>query len=170
MKSNNFYILGIDPSMNYTGWCVIDVDIINEKFRVQNCGLITTHEVNCNIKSLAVLTKKLNEVLLENKFDDVAVESSYVNTNPVASLKLARAIGCVISIVSNYNNNIYEYAPKAVKTRFCGDGKASKNDIRYAITQLLNVDVENEHVADSIALAICHYYSIGMNKITNLMK
>lgn len=157
------YILGIDPSINYTGWCVISTDLISEKFKVENCGLITTNEANCNIKSLAILTKKFYEVLSQNKFDDVAIESSYVNINPISSLKLARAIGCIISVVSTYNSNITEYTPKSVKTRFCGNGNACKDDIKNTIKQILNVIVDNEHVADSIAIAICHYYSTSAN-------
>jgi len=54
---------------------------------------------------------------------------------------------------------IMEYSPREIKKAVVGNGNASKQQVRYMITQLLPITQSNltSDAADALAIALCYY-------------
>ena len=52
-----------------------------------------------------------------------------------------------------------EYSPREIKKSVCGNGNASKQQVRYMINQLypLKESPKRDDAFDALAVATCHY-------------
>ena len=57
---------------------------------------------------------------------------------------------------------IFEYAPRSIKLAVTGKGAASKEQVAMMAQRLLGVDIPQEYLdaTDALAIAICHHYHI----------
>ena len=57
---------------------------------------------------------------------------------------------------------IFEYAPRSIKLAVTGKGAASKEQVAMMAQRLLGVDIPQEYLdaTDALAIALCHHYHI----------
>lgn len=148
-------IIGIDPGLNKTGFGIIEVNNNNLSFIA--CGTIATKaEDNLTIR-LNNLHTSLTKVIEQFKPDEAAIEETFVNNNPLSSLKLGQARGALILSLALCNLKITEYSTTAVKKTIVGVGRADKNQIATMIKILLpSAKCHGEDESDALAVAICH--------------
>lgn len=153
-------LLGLDPGLRHTGWGVIDV-----------IGSRLVHVANGTVKSSADrdLSDRLRElhdgliqVLADWEPDGAAVEETFVNKNPVSTLKLGQARGIALLVPALAGIRVAEYAPNHIKKSVVGSGHAAKQQIHAMVRILLpGVEITGPDAADALAVAICHAHHGG---------
>jgi len=148
-------ILGIDPGLIKTGWGIIDHTGSSLKFIA--CGLIKPNNSLPLAERLSSLSEGLTQVITAYTPDTCSIEETFVNKNPMSSLKLGHARGALMLTVSLAGISLTEYAATLVKKSVTGVGRAEKNQVGMMVKQLMpTAQIESEDAADALAVAICH--------------
>lgn len=157
-------ILGIDPGLGHTGWGIIKKQ--DNKLSFVDCGVISSKPKDSLAHRLLFIKDGLQEVLNKYNPDQCAIEETFVNKNPLSSLKLGHARGAAILTCSLNGLNPYEYAATLVKKTIVGAGRAEKSQIAMMVKTLLpKAIITSEDAADALAVAICHCQHSSMNKL-----
>ena len=148
-------IIGIDPGLQRTGWGVIDV--AGNRLSFVACGTVTSTAKDELAGRLVELHDGLSAVVALHGPDEAAVEHTFVNTNPTATLKLGQARGIALLVPAKAGLAVAEYAPNAVKKAIVGAGHADKDQVQHMVKILLPKAVwQGADAADALAIAICH--------------
>ena len=155
MAGRSIRILGIDPGLRRTGWGVIDV--AGNRLIFTACGSVATSDKGALAERLVTIHDGLAEVIAQWSPDEAAVEATFVNKNPSATLKLGQARGIAMLVPAKAGLSVAEYAPNLVKKTIVGAGHAEKAQIRLMIGVLLpKADPQSEDAADALAIAVTH--------------
>lgn len=146
-------IMGIDPGSSQTGYGIIDASN-----RVHGYGVIAlTGDHMLRIQSIY---HEVGRLVAQFKPRACAVEMPVYGRNPQAMLKLGRAQAAAILAVLNQGLSVAQYTPKMVKQSVTGNGNASKEQVVYMVTNLLQFEELQEGIshdaADALAVALCH--------------
>lgn len=148
-------ILGIDPGLTKTGLGIIEVK--NNSLTFVGCSIIRTSASDPLVVRLNHFHKALIEFISLHKPDEAAIEETFVNVNPVSSLKLGHVRGALILTLGLCGFKVSEYSATAVKKAVVGVGRAEKQQIQMMIKILLpRATFKTEDEADALAVAICH--------------
>jgi crossover junction endodeoxyribonuclease RuvC len=148
-------ILGLDPGLRRTGWGVIETS--GNKLTYVACGQIVPDDKLPLGDRLALLHSGLTAILREFQPDEAAVEETFVNGNPMTTLKLGQARGIAMLVPAQAGLSIGEYAPNLIKKTVVGSGHADKNQIGMMIGVLLpKAGPVGADAADALAVAITH--------------
>jgi len=148
-------IIGIDPGLVKTGVGIIDV-------KGSNLSYVASRTIRTNPKDdlsdrLLHLHTNLIEIIKEFKPEVAAIEETFVNKNPLSSLKLGHARGTLMLTLALCDLKVHEYSSTAVKKAVVGVGRADKNQVQMMIKVLLpKSKCESEDEADALAVAICY--------------
>jgi len=72
---------------------------------------------------------------------------------------LGHSRGVILLALAMKDIPIVEYSPREIKKSVCGNGNASKQQVRYMINQLysLKENLARDDAFDALAVATCHY-------------
>jgi crossover junction endodeoxyribonuclease RuvC len=150
-------IIGIDPGLTKTGWGIIDIKNNNISFIAT--GTIYSSAKDPISQRLYHFYQELSRVIDDYQPEIASIEETFININPLSSLKLGHIRGAIILTVAKKNITVFEYSATAVKKTIFGNGRADKNQIKMMVKILLPKAVPNtEDEADALALAICHFH------------
>jgi crossover junction endodeoxyribonuclease RuvC len=148
-------IIGIDPGLIKTGWGVINK--IDNQIKYVASGAIKTDVKMSIADRLRNIYIELTKIMEEYKPVNFAIEETFVNNNPLSSLKLGHARGVAILVGAMNNVPFFEYSPNLIKKSITGVGKANKNQMMAMIKYILPaVNLQTEDEADALSVAICH--------------
>lgn len=148
-------IIGLDPGLRRTGWGVVVAEG-TRLIHVAN-GVVTSSAAEDLSRRLVELYEGLQAVLAEHRPDTAAVEHTFVNKDPVATLKLGQARAIALLVPAQAGMPVSEYAPNQVKKSVVGVGHAEKEQVHAMIKVLLpRAEVCGADAADALAIAICH--------------
>ncbi|MEM7462836.1 MAG: crossover junction endodeoxyribonuclease RuvC [Pseudomonadota bacterium] len=148
-------IIGIDPGLRQTGWGIIDASGNSLTFVAS--GTIKTDAKAELANRLVALYVGIEDVLRQQDPAEAAIESTFVNRDGSATLKLGQARGVALLAPARAGLAVSEYAPNAVKKSVIGTGHGDKRQIQMMVRTLLPKAIfETEHAADALAIAICH--------------
>ena len=117
-------ILGIDPGLRRTGWGMIACE--GNRLIFLACGSVETQDRASLRVRLVEIHDGLSKVVEEFSPDEAAVESTFVNRDGAATLKLGQARGIAMLIPARAGLRVAEYAPNLVKKTIVGAGHAEK--------------------------------------------
>lgn len=164
MQRGTVRILGIDPGLGNTGWGIIESE--RDRVRFIACGTVTTDAAAPLSERLKALHEGLAAVTALHRPHEAAIEETFVNRNPLSSLKLGHARGVLMMTVSLAGLSISEYAATLVKKSVVGAGRAEKEQVGYMVKLLLpGARPDSADAADALAVAICHAHHAGMRKM-----
>lgn len=155
-------ILGIDPGSVITGFGVIEAR--GRHCRLLDQGVLRPGSRITLADRLKVIYDGLCEVIDRNQPELVAVESTFGGRFPRAALVLGHARGVALLAAANRGLQVCEYAPRDVKLAIVRAGGASKQQVQYMVSAMLNLDRDPgrpplpEDASDALAVAICHYH------------
>ena len=153
-------ILGIDPGLRRTGWGVVDYGA--GRLRHVANGLVESDGKADLATRLHQLHVGLTDVLADFQPAEVAVEQTFVNKDPVGTLKLGQARAIALLVPAQAGVPVFEYAPNMVKKTVVGVGHAAKEQVNHMIQLLLpGAIAANADAADALAIAICHAHQTG---------
>jgi crossover junction endodeoxyribonuclease RuvC len=148
-------VLGLDPGLRHTGWGVID--IAGNRLTHVADGVVHAPTDLPLAERLVALFRQLNEVLERFRPDEAAVEETFVNKNPVSTLKLGVARGVALLAPAERGVPVSEYSANMVKKSVVGAGHAEKGQVQLMVRRLLpGCEIAQADAADALAVAICH--------------
>ncbi len=148
-------LLGLDPGLRRTGWGVI-VSEDNRLGHVAN-GCVEAQGGLGLAQRLVQIHDGLTGVIERYRPDEAAVEETFVNRNPISTLKLGQARGVVLLAAARAGLAVAEYSPNLVKKTVVGTGHAAKQQIQAMVGILLpGCAIAGADAADALAVAICH--------------
>ena len=164
MNRQPIRIVGIDPGLRRTGWGVIESDGVRLSYVAS--GLITSDAEGDLAYRLREIYEGLMAVLASYKPAEAAVEETFVNDNPRATLKLGQARGMALLAPAMKGLKIGEYPPNLIKKTVVGAGHADKKQVQVMIGFLLpKAKFESADEADALAIAICHANHRGIRRL-----
>lgn len=153
-------ILGLDPGLRKTGWGIIDVEG-TRLIHVAHGTVQTDKDATLSVR-LRQIHDGLTEVLATWIPQLAAVEETFVNKNPLSTLKLGQARGVVLLVPALHGLPVAEYSPNHIKKSVVGAGHAQKEQVHAMLKILLpGAKVTGEDAADALAVAICHAHHGG---------
>ena len=155
-KNNLMIIIGIDPGLTKTGVGIIEAQNNSLKFIASE----TIHSSSSDVISIRLkhFHESIERLVKTYKPHEAAIEETFVNKNPVSSLKLGHARGALILSLGIFDLKVYEYSATAMKKAIVGKGRAEKEQVQAMVKILLKgCDFNSEDEADALAIAICHH-------------
>jgi crossover junction endodeoxyribonuclease RuvC len=148
-------VMGLDPGLGTTGWGVIEAN--GNHLRHVADGFVETDVSDSLAQRLAHLHGALAALLAQWAPDEAAVEETFVNRNPLSTLKLGQARGVVLLAPALLGIPVAEYQATAVKRAVVGQGHAAKQQVQAMVRMLLpGAAPSRADAADALAVAICH--------------
>lgn len=155
MNNKPIRVLGLDPGLRRTGWGVIDA--FGTRLKFVATGTVTSDATQSLAERLVSLHRGLTEVIAAHRPDVAAVENTFVNKDPVATLKLGQARAMALFTPASLGLEVFEYAPNQVKKAVVGVGHAEKDQVHHMVKVLLpQAVIAGPDAGDALALAICH--------------
>lgn len=155
MAAASLRIIGIDPGLRRTGWGVIEID--GPRLAYVASGLIASDSEETLAFRLREVFEGLTSVIASFKPREAAVEETFVNNNPRATLKLGQARGMALLAPALAGLAVGEYPPNFIKKSVTGSGHADKRQMQTMVGFLLpKAKFESADEADALAVAICH--------------
>ncbi len=155
-------VLGIDPGSIICGYGVIDFE--NNKLKLVEYGVIKAAKKEETFPlRLKHIFERLTTVLERTLPDESSFESIFYGKNVQSMMKLSHARAAAMLAVTLKEVPIKEYSPKEVKKSVTGLGSASKEQVRYMVKKLLNINETYEFfdATDALSIAICHTLRIN---------
>ena len=149
-------ILGIDPGIALTGFGIVESGASG--IRAGKYGHISTEAGTPAPQRLKILYDDMLHILEAYGPDVMAIESLFFNKNAKTVMIASQARGVIILAAVNCGVEVVEYTPLQVKQAVIGYGRASKQQVQYMVTKLLNLEEipKPDDTADALAIAICH--------------
>lgn len=154
-------VMGIDPGTALTGYGLVKRDKGPELIPV--CyGYIQTKADWPTARRLQEVYRGVARVLGEFKPDAVAVEDLFFNRNVRTAMSVAQSRGVSLLAAAEAGCPVFEYPPLVIKRAVTGNGRATKEQIKYMVQRLLGLREPPfpDDVADALASAICHINTV----------
>jgi len=148
-------IIGIDPGLTKTGVGIIEVK--NNSLSFIACDTIYSSPKDPMATRLQHFHDSLSKLINLYQPHHAAIEETFVNQNPLSSLKLGHVRGSLILSLGLHGLSVSEYSATSVKKTVVGVGRAEKEQVQAMIKILLpKATFKTEDEADALAIAICH--------------
>ena len=151
-------VFGIDPGSRQTGYSLISVEDSSET--PIDFGVVRLSGEENHPQRLKTIYHELATLVDEHEPDVLAIEMPVYGRNPQSMLKLGRAQAAAMLAGLNQGLTVAQYTPKEVKKSVTGNGNASKQQIRYMVHAILDLDGAADDLpldaSDALAVALCH--------------
>ncbi|MDC3413937.1 crossover junction endodeoxyribonuclease RuvC [Terrihalobacillus insolitus] len=157
------YVIGLDVSMNSTGWAVIGVEA--DRLHLIDSGVIKANDKLPYGKRLRNQRTKFQEIIEKYPTKYVAREAGF-QRHIKATQVLFRAYGVTEEFFADID--LVEYASGTIKKIVTGNGKATKEEVEKAIRETLNLPktfkFTTNDESDAVGIAITHIKKLKIQK------
>lgn len=152
-------VLGIDPSLQSTGFGVVEET--GTGYIPVVYGIVKPSPKLPFPSRLNEIRTELEKVMTSFAPDEVAIENAFYAQNIRTALSLGQVRGAVLVAVAAQSRELFEYSALEIKKAVTGYGQADKNQVRVMVKTLLNLedDALSLDASDALAAAICHLNS-----------
>ncbi|TAL02875.1 MAG: crossover junction endodeoxyribonuclease RuvC [Rhodospirillaceae bacterium] len=147
-------ILGLDPGLRHTGWGIVDA--IDNRLQFIAEGVIEPDSTLALAERLRLIFTAVQNLIVTHTPGECAIEDTFVNQNPVSTLKLGHARAAAMLAAAVAGLPVSEYKPNLVKKSVVGAGHADKAQISAMVRILLPGSCATADAADALAVAISH--------------
>lgn len=148
-------ILAIDPGSVCAGYAVIKTE--GRRMRYITSGVLRFSAKDDFLQRIKFIYAQTQELMLEHRPDQVALEALIYVKSPTSLMKLAQARGAMLAAVTQQECSVHEYAPTAVKAAVSGHGATDKEGLQKLIRlHVGDVEFATHDESDAVAIAICH--------------
>ncbi|UCD63780.1 MAG: crossover junction endodeoxyribonuclease RuvC [Candidatus Zixiibacteriota bacterium] len=159
-------ILGIDPGLNITGYGIIEED--DDRITIAEAGVIRTNGADSMERRLLDIGRDIEAVIAQFYPDAVAIEELYAHyKHPRTAIIMGHARGIVLLKAAQARLEVYPYSSTKIKSALTGNGRASKSQVQRMICSTLSLSrpPEPPDVADALAAALCHLWTIAHQQV-----
>ncbi len=141
-------VIGIDPGITATGYGIL------ENNTCVSTGTLRPKEKNINDKILTICTT-IEELIKTYKPDCASLEQAFYHKNVQSLIRSSELRGAIILTLQKNGTKIVQYTPTQVKLTTTGNGRASKQQVRYFVEKIVlnNRKRLSSHATDAIAIA-----------------
>lgn len=152
-------ILGVDPGTRVAGFSIIQTNgPLGGKVSLKEAGCLILPVGDLMQIRLRKIYIFLDETIVKNKIDKIAIETPFLGKNAQNFLKLGYVRGIIYLLADKHGLNINEYAPTEVKKAITGSGSAAKDQVcrvvKALFPEIAAVSMRYD-VTDAIAVAFC---------------
>lgn len=142
-------VLGIDPGVTATGYGIvenetcIDIGTIRPKVR-------PAHD------RLTEICKRIKELVSQSDPDYAALEKVFYHKNIQSLIQSSELRGAIIITLLNMDITVVEYTPTQIKLTTTGNGRASKQQVRYMMEKIILGEKHkrvSHHATDALSIA-----------------
>lgn len=153
-------VLGIDPSVQATGFGVIEHS--GNSYSVLAYGTIKPSRRLLFHQKINLIRNRLEEIIRVHEPDDVAIENPFYARNVKTAITLGQVRGAALVAVASGDCPLYEYSPLEIKKAVTGYGRADKNQVNTMIKVLLDIKGQDlgTDASDALAAAFCHLNTV----------
>ncbi len=150
--SSECIAFGVDPGTRYCGWGVVR----RRGQRLERLASGCIAPKGKMHRRLGLISADLDRLVGAWPAHLVAVEDTFIGSNPQAALAVCSARGIAMAAAGKANRALQLYSPSAIKSAVALHGQAKKDQINRAVRSFLALDRElQEDEADALAIAIC---------------
>lgn len=148
-------ILGIDPGFSVTGYCVLQKN--KNQVIMLDYGFLklpTTQPLQARV---GIFYDTLVEKIKQHNVTAISLETSFLGKNAQTFLKLGYLRGILYLLASQYQLQVFEFAPRQVKQTVTGYGAADKEQVAKVLSMLFPQIPKplKTDVTDAIAISLC---------------
>ena len=149
-------VLGIDPSLQSTGFGVIEYS--DNSYSVLEYGVIKPSRQLLLLHKINMIRNRLEEIIRTHEPEEVAIENPFYAQNVKTAITLGQVRGAVLVAVASQNCPLHEYSALEIKKSVTGYGRADKDQVIAMVKILLDLQGEEmgSDAADALAAAFCH--------------
>ena len=87
----------------------------------------------------------------------MVMEDSFYGKNVKSAVPLGQARSVIMLSGAKSDIDIYEFAPRKIKQSVCGNGSATKEQVQFMVTQILNLEKPPKpiDITDAMAVGLC---------------
>jgi len=155
-------ILGIDPGLAITGFCVLENE---SKPKIIDIGTIITPAGESLASRINTIGMEIKFLLSKYIINECSIEQIIFNTNKTTGINVAHCRGVILYELSKKPIKIFEYSPPQIKKAITGSGRAGKADVTEMVKKLLGLKslIKPDDAADAAAIALCHSHSMRLD-------
>jgi crossover junction endodeoxyribonuclease RuvC len=149
-------VLGIDPSLQSTGFGVVEEEA--GRLRPVAYGVIKPRtKLPLHLK-LAEIKTEIEDLIRTYGPAEAAIENPFYAQNMRTALLLGQVRGAVLVAVAGAGCGLAEYSALEIKKAVTGYGQADKEQVQTMVRSLLGLDDDRIPLdaSDALAAAICH--------------
>ena len=148
-------VLGVDAGSLSTGYGVVEGT--GSLHRAVEFGAIRNPSQREHPERLALIYRKIREVIRRTRPEFLAMEEVFLAKNPQSALKLGQVRGAVMVAATEEGLPVAEYSALEIKAAVTGFGHAQKEQVQFMVKTILGLaKVPQPHdAADALAVAIC---------------
>lgn len=141
-------IIGLDPGISATGYGII----IDGKKAI--FGTIRP-KVKDYYQKIFTICNGIKDLIFRYRPDGVALEKAFYHKNVSSLIKISELRGAILFLLLQNRIKPNEYTPAQIKLATTGNGRASKEQVRYIIEKILlkNKPRISNHAIDALAIA-----------------
>jgi crossover junction endodeoxyribonuclease RuvC len=151
--AKEIFVLGLDVSMNSTGWAVLGVK--GQTVRLVDSGIIKANTKQPHGKRLRNQRETFKKIIEKYRPNYVAREAGF-SRHIKATQTLFKAYGVADEFFAE--DDLVEYAAATIKKVVTGKGRATKEEVESAIRVLLNLpdsfEFKSDDESDAVAIAL----------------
>jgi crossover junction endodeoxyribonuclease RuvC len=148
-------ILGFDPGLERLGYGI--VDRVGSRVQCVTYGLISTPRIALP-ERLRLIYTETRQLIKEFEPTAVSTERLLFAANKTTAMDVSKALGVVLCCVGEFGLPWTEYSPPEIKLSVVGNGAASKEQVQFMVTKLLNLaeTPKPDDIADALAIALTY--------------
>ena len=152
---NSTRIIAIDPGIIITGFCILD--FYKSSTKLVAYGVIRPSKRDRLEKRLMHLHDEVLSIISKFSPAIMAMEDSFYSKNVKSAVTLGQARAVMMLSGAKSNLDIYEFAPRKIKQSLCGNGSATKEQVQFMVTQILQLKETPKpiDVTDAMAVGLC---------------
>ena len=150
--------LGIDPGTAICGFGFVEQ--VQGRLIAKKYGAITTSPKARMQDRLLKIYSELDELIKKFQPEVIGVEKLFFGRNATTAIPVGQARGVVLLCAAQNNLDVVEITPNEVKMSITGYGGATKEQVIYMVTKILNLPEppKPDDTADALAIAISATY------------
>lgn len=151
-------IVGIDPGLTVTGYAFIEFD--GSDLKVLDSGDIKTSAKLDLASRIAFIYDCINELCQKHNAEIMVIEKIYTHPKyPQTAVVLAHARAMAFLAAKKNDIKAVEMAATSIKKSTTSSGRASKSQMIKMASHLAGGhELESEHAADALSMAISYAY------------
>ena len=148
-------VMGADPGSSRTGYSILKEE--NGNLILVDSGVFRPSRSASLSQKLSFIYRGFLDLFRSYPLDSLAVEGVFYSRNFKSALRLGEVRGVIILAAGEMGIPVFEYSPADVKLSVVGYGTATKEQVRYMVSQVLEeASCMSLDESDATAVALCH--------------